>query len=113
MFDEGIGNQIDSVFKPPFDPLFGRIVTMTAPVVLGTGKRMFGDGTPPRSLELVEHRPTPDGIAMATYDVKGAVEIADFQFPEPAGAEIARRARITAGKAGSRLTNFPTAIVGE
>ena len=36
--------------------LIDRIVTMTAPVVLGTGKRMFGDGTPPRSLELVEHR---------------------------------------------------------
>ena len=41
------------------------------PVVLGTGKRLFGDGTPPRSLELVRSQAMPSGIVLSTYTVAG------------------------------------------
>lgn len=78
--------------------LLDRIVTMTAPVILGSGKRLFGEGTPARALELVEHRVTRNGHALATYDVSGDVKVGDFQFTEPTAQELARRARVSAGE---------------
>ena len=76
--------------------LIDRIVTMTLPVVLGQGKRVFGAGTPPRTLTLVEHRITPNGVSMATYDVAGPVETGDFSSFEPSARELARRERMKA-----------------
>ncbi len=41
---------------------------MVFPVVLGTGKRLFGDGTPHATLRLIDHKPLgPDGIVLLTY----------------------------------------------
>ncbi|GAB3410595.1 dihydrofolate reductase family protein [Flindersiella endophytica] len=37
------------------------------PVLIGSGKRLFGDGTLPRSLQLVEVTTTANGITMSTY----------------------------------------------
>ncbi|HZG10081.1 MAG TPA: dihydrofolate reductase family protein [Allosphingosinicella sp.] len=74
--------------------LLDRLVTMTAPLVLGQGKRLFGDGTPPGSFTLVEHRVSSGGIAMATYDVKGGVETGSFAMAEPSIEELARRERL-------------------
>jgi dihydrofolate reductase len=37
------------------------------PVVLGTGKRLFGDGTVPRGLKLVDCTTTSNGVTMSTY----------------------------------------------
>jgi dihydrofolate reductase len=73
--------------------LLDRIVTMTAPVVLGSGKRVFGAGTPPGAFKLVEHRVTSSGIAMATYDPAGAVETGSFAVIDPSPAELERRER--------------------
>jgi dihydrofolate reductase len=74
--------------------LLDRLVTMTAPLVLGRGKRLFGDGTPPRSFTLVEHRVSSGGIAMATYDVAGQVETGSFAMAEPSPEEMARREQL-------------------
>jgi dihydrofolate reductase len=39
------------------------------PIVLGTGKRLFGDGATPSTLRLVEGRPVgPDGVVVLTYE---------------------------------------------
>jgi dihydrofolate reductase len=41
---------------------------MVFPVVLGTGKRLFGDGTPRTELRLLDSRPVgPDGVVILTY----------------------------------------------
>ena len=41
---------------------------MVYPIVLGSGKRFFGDGTPTRRLELVEARQMgTDGVTLLTY----------------------------------------------
>jgi dihydrofolate reductase len=41
---------------------------MLFPIVLGSGKRLFGDGTPTTKLELVDTKPVgPDGILVLTY----------------------------------------------
>ncbi len=37
------------------------------PVVLGRGRRLFADGIPPGEFALVESRPTPTGVLLATY----------------------------------------------
>jgi len=77
--------------------LIDRLIVMTAPLLLGRGKRLFGDGTPPRTLALVEHRVTRNGIAMATYDVSGPVETGSFVAIEPSPAEVERQARMADG----------------
>jgi len=41
------------------------------PVVLGEGKRLFGNGVPPRGLTLVETRSTPRGVLVNTYHPAG------------------------------------------
>ena len=41
------------------------------PVVLGEGKRFFGNGLPPRGLTLVETRSTPSGVLLNTYHPAG------------------------------------------
>jgi dihydrofolate reductase len=37
------------------------------PVVLGKGKRLFGDGVPPRALKLVETQSMPSGVLLNVY----------------------------------------------
>ena len=43
------------------------------PVVLGKGRRLFADGTPPRALQLVSTQAMPSGIIFSTYKVAGPV----------------------------------------
>jgi dihydrofolate reductase len=44
------------------------------PVVLGTGKRLFGDGTIPRGLRLIETKTTPSGVTQSVYERVGEPE---------------------------------------
>ena len=44
------------------------------PVLLGTGKRFFADGTPPRSFELVSTNATRSGVIVSTYKVAGPLK---------------------------------------
>ncbi len=49
-----------------------------APVVLGEGKRLFGNGVLPRGLALVETRSTPKGVLITTYRAAGPVNAGSF-----------------------------------
>ena len=44
------------------------------PVLLGTGKRLFGGGTVPAGLRLVSATTTATGVVVSTYARGGAVE---------------------------------------
>jgi dihydrofolate reductase len=44
------------------------------PVLLGTGKRFFAEGTPARSLELVSTKAMPSGLIFNTYKVAGPLK---------------------------------------
>lgn len=77
--------------------LIDRLTLMTFPVILGSGKRLFGDGTSPGAMRLVEHEITPRGNIVATYEPDGAVETGSFAEREPSAAELDRRGRIEAG----------------
>ena len=77
--------------------LIDRLTLMTFPVILGSGKRLFGDGTPARSLRMVEHRVTARGNIVATYEPGGAVETGSFATIAPSAAELARQEKIASG----------------
>jgi dihydrofolate reductase len=50
------------------------VVLIHSPVLLGTGKRFFAEGTPARSLELVNSSATPSGVILNTYKVVGPLK---------------------------------------
>lgn len=61
------------------------------PLVLGTGKRLFGDGAEPAGLELADSKVTGTGVIIATYRRAGDIERGSFALEEPSEAEILRR----------------------
>jgi dihydrofolate reductase len=64
------------------------------PVVLGTGKRFFGDGTVPAGLKLVDSKVSKTGVTINTYERGGDIDTGSFEFDEPTEAEVLRRQRI-------------------
>jgi dihydrofolate reductase len=62
------------------------------PLVLGEGKRLFGDGTVPEGLELVDAKVSSTGVIMSTYRTGAEIKSGSFALDEPSEAEQARRA---------------------
>ncbi|GHH52176.1 dihydrofolate reductase family protein [[Pseudomonas] boreopolis] len=52
------------------------VVLAVYPVLLGTGKRLFAEGTPPRAFERIDTTTTPSGLAITTYKVAGPLKAA-------------------------------------
>jgi dihydrofolate reductase len=48
------------------------------PVVLGSGKRLFADGTVPSGLRLVDSKVSTTGVVMATYEPAGEIVAGSF-----------------------------------
>ncbi len=63
--------------------LIDELILMIFPVMLGSGKRLLGDGTPVDRLEMIAHTITPKGTIIATYRPGGVLP------PYPAEAPIA------------------------
>jgi dihydrofolate reductase len=51
-------------------------VLIVSPVLLGTGKRLFAEGTPARAFEFVSTTSTPTGVLLNTYKVSGPLKAA-------------------------------------
>jgi len=66
------------------------------PVVLGRGKRLFGEGVPAFGLTLVESRSTTKGILLNTYRPAGPLPKGQLQPYNPSDAELARRKKLAA-----------------
>ena len=64
------------------------------PLVLGPGKRLFGDGAKPAAMTLVDSKTSTTGVTMNTYHPAGAVNPGSFAIVEPSDAEIARREKM-------------------
>jgi len=77
--------------------LIDRLTVLTFPVVLGAGKRLFGDGSPARSMRMLEHQVTSQGNVIATYEPAGDVKQASFGTFTPGPAELERRTKIAQG----------------
>ena len=54
--------------------LADEVVLIVSPVLLGTGKRFFAEGTPARSFELVSTQATSSGVILSTYKVAGPLK---------------------------------------
>jgi dihydrofolate reductase len=65
------------------------------PIVLGQGKRLFGDGTVPAAFEVTSSKMSTTGVVMATYRRAGEVETGSFAHEEPTEAELERRKAMT------------------
>jgi len=54
--------------------LADEMVLLVDPILLGTGKRLFAEGTPARAFELVATKAMPSGIVINTFKPAGAVK---------------------------------------
>jgi dihydrofolate reductase len=50
------------------------VVLLVDPVLLGTGKRIFAEGTPARAFELASTKATPSGIVVNSYKPVGSLK---------------------------------------
>ena len=64
------------------------------PLVLGTGRRLFGPGTSPAGLKLVDSKTSSTGVLMTTYVPDGAIKKGSFDLATPSEAELARRKKL-------------------
>ncbi len=71
--------------------LLDRLVLYTFPIVIGSGKRMFGEGMPPGTLKLLDHRISPGGTVITTYEPAGAVKAGSFGQIESAREDERQR----------------------
>lgn len=78
--------------------LLDRLTLMTYPLTLGRGKRLFGDGTPPGKLKMVDHQVTANGTVIASYEPDGAIPMqGDFPTPSTSAREAERQRKMRAG----------------
>lgn len=62
--------------------LVDELTTLTFPVVLGSGKRLFESGAAPRGLKLETSAVSPSGVVVARYTPAGTVATGDFTQQE-------------------------------
>jgi dihydrofolate reductase len=56
--------------------LADELLLVVYPVLLGTGKRFFAEGTPARTFELIRTQTTPTGLIFSHYKVIGPLKTA-------------------------------------
>jgi len=64
------------------------------PVTIGKGKRLFGEGTQPAHLKLINSKTSTTGVIIATYEPAGELKTGSFALDDPSVAEIERRKRL-------------------
>ena len=71
----GSSNLIQTLLK---EDLVDELWLKTFPVTLGSGKRLFGEGTKPAAFELLESITSPSGVIIASYKRAGDVKTGSF-----------------------------------
>ena len=69
----------------------------TFPVMLGRGKRLFGETAKPSALRLVRSQVSNTGVVMSTYEPGGDIRPGSFASAEPSDKELARRSKMANG----------------
>ena len=67
----GSGNLAQTLFK---HDLVDELVLQTFPIILGTGKRLFGEDSIPAAFTLTDSLITPNGVIFANYKRAGEVK---------------------------------------
>ena len=88
---QGSSDLIQTLLKAD---LIDEFTLLTFPLVLGRGKRLFGEGTLPAALKLTDSKVSTTGVTINTYVRDGEIVTGSFALPEPAAAEVERRDRM-------------------
>jgi dihydrofolate reductase len=89
---QGSSDLLQTLWK---NGLVDELSVLIFPVVLGKGKRFFGEGAVPTGLKLVKSQSYPTGVIVANYQPDGEVKTGDFQLAKPTEAELERRRNLT------------------
>ena len=71
----GSGNLIQTLMR---HNLVDQYRLLIFPVVIGSGKRLFSEGTIPSGLKLVDSKVSPTGVVMGTYEPEGEIVTGSF-----------------------------------
>jgi len=75
--------------------LVDEVRLLTFPVVLGGGKRLFGERVKPGAFHLARSLISPSGVILASYDRAGEVRTGSFASEAPSAAELERRRNLS------------------
>jgi dihydrofolate reductase len=73
----GSGNLVQTLLK---NDLVDEFWLKTFPVALGSGKRLFAEGTIPAGFTLTESKTSPSGVVASTYARAGQVKLGSFEL---------------------------------
>ncbi|MGC2166502.1 MAG: dihydrofolate reductase family protein [Gallionella sp.] len=90
----GSGNLIETLESAS---LIDEYNVWTFPVVLGRGKRLFGETAKPSALRLVRSQISTTGVVMSTYVPDGGIRPGSFASAKPSEKELARRKKMANG----------------
>jgi hypothetical protein len=62
--------------------------------VLGSGKKLFADGSAPHSFKLTRSRVARNGLIVGHYERDGEIKIGDTGLDAPSKRETARQERM-------------------
>jgi dihydrofolate reductase len=71
----GSGNMVQTLLK---NDLVDELWLKIFPVTLGSGKRLFAEGTMPARFELMETKTSPSGVIIANYKRAGDIQTGSF-----------------------------------
>jgi len=73
----GSGNLIQTLLK---NDLVDELWLKAFPIALGSGKRLFADGTMPAGFRLIEGQLTPSGVVVSSYARAGEIKFGSFEL---------------------------------
>jgi dihydrofolate reductase len=92
LLTQGSTDFLKTLFK---NNLVDQVNISVFPVVLGKGKKMFGDDAYPTALKLVSSKVSESGVTINRYVRGGDVVTGSFAFEQPTEAELERRRNLT------------------
>lgn len=87
----GSSNLIQTLLK---HDLVDELRVWTFPLTIGGGKRLFGEGSVPAALKLLDCKISTTGVIIATYARSGKVKAGSVALENPTEAELSRRKRL-------------------
>ena len=87
----GSSDLIQSLLK---EDLVDEFRLLIFPVVVGSGKRLFGEGTVPAAFKASNSKTASTGVLLVNYERAGDIEYGSFALEEPTDAEAERREKL-------------------
>lgn len=92
LLTQGSTDFLQTLFE---NDLVDEINVLVFPLVLGKGKRLFGNGASPTSLKLVSSTVSGTSVTINKYVRAGEIETGSFQLEPPTKAELERRRNLS------------------